>query len=126
MPATNAGAVVVAAMMIGEVTTDLNAANAYIGVGDSSTAFAASQTDLQAASNKLRKGMNATYPQRASGVITLQTTFVEAEANWAWNEWCVANAVTGATMFSRLVQSLGTKPSSELWRLTVTWTVAAA
>lgn len=126
MPATNAGAVVVAAMMIGEATTDLNAANAYIGVGDSATAFAASQTDLQAATNKLRKGMNATYPQRASGVITLQTTFIETEAVWTWAEWGVFNAVSSGTMFSRLVQALGVKPNTELWRLTISWTVAAA
>lgn len=124
MPATNAARDLVAAMLLGEATTDLNAANAYIGVGDSSTAFSVSQTDLQAATNKLRRGMNATYPQRSTNVLTFQTTFIEAEANFAWAEWGVFNAgPTGGTMISRLVQALGTKPNTELWRLTATLTV---
>ncbi|HEY9417891.1 MAG TPA: hypothetical protein VIQ30_24290 [Pseudonocardia sp.] len=123
MPATNAGRDFVAAAILGEATTDFNAANAYIGVGDSSTAFATSQTDLQASSNKLRKGMNATYPSRSVNVLTFQTTFIESEANFAWQEIAVFNAPSGGAMLSRLVQSLGTKPSSELWRATLTLTL---
>ena len=55
--------------------TFFNNANSLIGVGDSMTAFAASQTDLQAASNKLRKAMDATYPQVAANVLTFRSTF---------------------------------------------------
>ena len=46
-----------------QTLTYFNNGNAYIGVGDSTTAAAATQTDLQAATNKLRKAMDATYPQ---------------------------------------------------------------
>ncbi len=42
--------------------TAFNNANARLGVDDSTTAWATTQTDLVAATNKLRKGMNATYP----------------------------------------------------------------
>jgi hypothetical protein len=62
-------------------------ANAHIGVGDSSTAFSAAHTDLQAASNKLRKAMDATYPQQATNVLTFRSTFGTSEANWAWAEF---------------------------------------
>lgn len=51
----------------GQNLTYLNNGNAALGVGDSSTAEAATQTDLAAASNKLRKGMDATYPIATDG-----------------------------------------------------------
>lgn len=123
MPATNAGRDLVAAMILGEATTDLNAANAYIGVGDSTTAFAVSQTDLVAATNKLRKVMNATYPTRATNVLTFQSTFIETEANFAWQEWAIFNAAASGVMLSRLVQSLGTKPNTEIWRISCVLTI---
>jgi hypothetical protein len=122
MPATNAARDFVAAAVLGEATTDFTNANSYIGVGDSTTAFAVSQTDLQASTNKLRKGMNSTYPSRATNVQTFQATFLEAEANFAWQEWAIFNASSSGTMLSRLVQSLGTKPNTEQWRLTATLT----
>lgn len=122
MPATNAGRDFVAAAIIGEVTTDFTNANSYIGVGDGTTAFAVSQTDLQG-SNKLRKGMNSTYPSRSANVLTFQATFLESEANFAWQEWAVFNASSGGAMLNRLVQSLGTKPNTEQWRLTATLTL---
>src|SRR5271154_6153221 len=53
--------------LIGAGVTAFDNTNAYIGVGDSSTAAAATQTDLQASANKLRKAMDATYPQHADG-----------------------------------------------------------
>lgn len=122
MPATNGARDFFAAATIGESTTDFTNANAYIGVGDGTTAFAVSQTDLTASTNKLRKGMNATYPSRSTNVLTFQSTFLESEANFAWNEWGVFNAASSGTMLSRLVQSLGTKPNTEQWRLTATLT----
>lgn len=51
----------------GQNLTYFNNGNAALGVGDSSTAEAATQTDLAAASNKLRKGMDATYPIATDG-----------------------------------------------------------
>jgi hypothetical protein len=47
--------------MIATLTgTGWNNANAFLGVGDSSTAEAATQTELQAATNRFYKAMNAT------------------------------------------------------------------
>lgn len=106
--------------------TAFNNANSYIGVGDSSTAFAAGQTDLQAASNKLRKAMEATYPQVATNVLTFRSVFATGDANWAWNEWGVFNASSAGTMMNRKVESLGTKTSAQSWQFTVTITLAVA
>lgn len=125
MPLTNAGRDVIAAMLIGESTTDFNNANAHIGVGDSTTAFVVAQTDLQAATNKLRKAMDATYPTRAVNVLTFRSTFGTTEANFAWQEWGVFNAASAGAMLNRKVESLGTKASTQSWQLTVTNTVTA-
>ena len=125
MPLTNAGRDVIAAMLIGESTTDFNNANATIGVGDSTTAFAVTQTDLQAATNKLRKAMDATYPTRSGNVLTFRSTFATTEANFAWAEWAVFNAATAGTMLNRKVEALGTKASTQSWQITVTNTVTA-
>lgn len=111
---------------IGAGVTAFNNANSYIGVGDSSTAFAAGQTDLQAATNKLRKAMDATYPSGASNVITFRSTFATGDANWAWNEWGVFNASSAGTMLNRKVESLGTKTNTQTWQFTVTLTFTTA
>ena len=124
-PLTNAGRDVIAAMIIGESTTDFTNANANIGVGDSITAFAVTQTDLQAATNKLRKAMDATYPTRAANVLTFRATFTTTEANFAWQEWAVFNAATAGAMLNRKVEALGTKASTQSWQITVTNTVTA-
>lgn len=110
------------AVIGGSTYTKFNAANAYLGVGDNSAAFDVSQTDLQAASNKLRKAMDATYPSRSGNVVTYRATFGTSEANFAWNEVGVFNAVSGGQMLSRLVSALGTKTSSASWQLTLTQT----
>lgn len=126
MAITNAGAVLAATALINDSATFLNNANAYLGVGDSTTAFSAAHTDLQAATNKLRKAMDATYPQRSSNVLTFRSTFGTSDANFAWQEWGVFNASASGTLFSRKVESLGTKTSAQTWILTATITVAAA
>jgi hypothetical protein len=123
MALTDAGRNVIAADIIGESITEFNNANAYIGVGDSSTAFAAAQTDLQAASNKVRKAMDATYPTRATNVLTFRSTFTTSDANFAWAEWAVFNASSSGTMLNRKVEALGTKTSAQTWQITVTLTV---
>lgn len=101
-------------------------ANAAIGVGDSTTAAAAGQTDLQAATNKLRKGMLATYPTAATaGSKTFSSNFLTGEANWVWNEWGVFNSTTNGagTMLNRKVEALGTKTSGT-WTLSTTISVS--
>lgn len=122
MPLTNAYRDFLASLAAGAGGTAFNNANSYIGVGDSVTAHAFTQTDLQAASNKLRKAMDATYPQVAANVLTFRSTFSTAEANFAWQEWGVFNASAAGTMMNRKVESLGTKTSSQTWQITVTIT----
>lgn len=115
-----------------QALTYLTNARAALGVGDSNTAAAATQTDLQAATNKLRKAMDATYPQHTDGVVvgsasvTFRSTFGTSEANWVWNEWGLFNTATAATgrMINRKVESLGTKASGSTWVLTVTLSLA--
>lgn len=126
MALTNAGRNFIATDIIGESVTEFDNSNAHIGVGDSSTAFSASQTDLQAASNKLRKAMDSTYPQRSTNVLTFRSTFATGDANFAWNEWGIFNASSSGTMLSRKVESLGTKTSAQSWQITCTITVTAA
>lgn len=126
MPLTDAGRNHLVQAGIGAAVTAFNNANAYIGVGDSSTAFAVGQTDLQAASNKTRKAMDATYPSGASNVITFRSTFATGDANYAWNEWGVFNASSAGTMLQRKVESLGTKTNTQTWQFTVTLTFSTA
>lgn len=123
MPITNAYRDIVASITTGSGGAAFNNANAYLGVGDSSTAFAATQTDLQAASNKFRKAMDATYPQLAGNQMTYRATFATTDANFAWNEWAIFNASSAGTMINRKVESLGTKNSSQTWQVTVTLTI---
>lgn len=117
----------------GQALTYYNNANAAIGVGDSATAAADTQTDLQAATNKLRRGMDATYPQHTdttgtagSKSVTYRSTFATADANWVWNEWGLFNSPTAATgrMLNRKVEALGTKTSAATWVITVTLSLA--
>ena len=116
----------VASITAGAGGTAFNNANSYIGVGDSTTAFSAGHTDLQAATNKFRKAMDATYPQVAANVQTFRSTFATGDANFAWQEWGVFNASSGGTMMNRKVESLGTKTSAQSWQVTVTITYAVS
>ena len=110
----------------GQTLTYFNNANAHIGVGDSSTAEAATHTDLQAATNKLRRAVDATYPLHTDGTvvgaasIVFRATFGTGDANWVWNEWGIFNAASGGRMLNRKVTALGTKTSSASWQLTTT------
>lgn len=126
MPLTNTGAILAAQALMNDSPTFLNSSNAHLGVGDSSTAFSAGQTDLVAATNKLRRAMEAGYPTRSSGAITLRSLFGTGDANWAWQEWAAFNASSAGTMVTRKVESLGTKTSAQSWQLTATITFAAA
>jgi hypothetical protein len=113
----NEGIQLILDLLVGAGGTVASNANAQIGVGDSSTAEAASQTDLQAATNKLFKGMNATFPSRSGQTTSWQSDFTTAEANFAWNEWSIRNSSGADKNINRKVQSLGTKASGT-WTLT--------
>lgn len=95
---------------------------AQIGVGDSTTAADASQTDLQAATNKTYKGMETGYPTSSSQKTTFKASFGASEANYVWNEWVVKQATSGKCL-NRKVDSLGTK-SSGTWTLEVSITLS--
>jgi hypothetical protein len=108
---------------IGAGGTAYNNANAQTGVGDSSTAEAATQTDLQAAANKTWKAMNATFPSRAGNVLSFQSDFLTAEANYAWAEWSIRNGAAADKNLNRKVASLGTKATGT-WTLSTSITFA--
>jgi len=97
-------------------------AAATIGVGDSATAAAATQTDLQAATNKTYKGMESGYPTSTTQKVTLKSSFGSGDANYAWQEWVVKQG-TSTICINRKVESLGTK-SSGTWTLEVTITLS--
>lgn len=125
MPFVNAFRDHLATTIIGAAVTVFDNTNAYIGVGGgagATTAFAVTQTDLQGAS-KTRKAMDASYPTRATNVLTFRSTFGTSDANYTWDEWGVFNASSAGTMMSRKVEALGTKTSSATWQFTVTITV---
>lgn len=126
MALTNAARDLIAQMLIGEAVTNFANANARLAAGDSSVPFVASQTDLQASANKLRKAMDASYPQRSVNALVFRATFGVNEANWDWNEWGVFNAASGGTMLNRRVEALGTKTSAESWQFTVTLTLGVS
>jgi hypothetical protein len=117
MPLTNAGTNIIANALEGVSYTAFNAANAYLGVGDNVTAFVKTQTDLQASTNKIRKGMDATFPTLAGNVMTFQATFGTSDANFDWNEWGLFNDPTSGIMLNRKAAFLGTKNSSQTWVL---------
>lgn len=122
---TNAGINLVMSAICVTGQTLFSAANAYLCVGDSTTAFAASQTDLQAATNKVRVAMTGGFPTYGtSQKATWKASFGSAVANWAWQEFAVANASTGGTILNRKVSVQGTKASGQTWDLTLEITLA--
>lgn len=121
---TTAGATILWNALIGTGITAFSNANAYIGVGDSTTAETVGQTDLQAASNKLRKVMDATYPQVSTNSVVFRSTFASADANWTWQEWGVFNAAAAGTMLNRKVAANGTKAAGASWQFSVTLTLS--
>ena len=106
--------------------TAWNNANARLGVGDNGAPPAPTQAGLQAAVNKLWKGMNGGYPQRVGNTQAVwQADFIDTEAEWAlgWLEETVVNAAddTGKNL-CRQNTDLGIKPAGQTWRLTGTIT----
>jgi hypothetical protein len=94
--------------------------NARLGVGDSNTAESATQTGLQAATNKTFKAMDTGYPQRSNQTAEWRATFGSADANYAWEEYTVVNAADDAGKnLNRKIASKGTKSSGETWTLSL-------
>lgn len=94
--------------------------NGYLGVGDSNAAASETQTGLQAASNKLYKAFDENYPSRTNQTVEARATFESAEANFAWEEYTLANGNSdSAKNLNRKVESKGTKSSGETWTLSL-------
>lgn len=120
----NTGIQLEADLLIGAGGTVFSNANAYIGVGNGTTAVSAAHTDLQGAS-KTRKAMDATFPSRSSQTLTWKATFGTGDANYSWEEMATFNASAAGTMLARaLVTSPFTKTSSLSIVATYTRTVS--
>jgi hypothetical protein len=99
--------------------------NARIGVGDSNTQAAATQTGLQAETNKTFKQMDVGYPQRSGQTAEWRATFGSADANHAWEEFTIVNAEDDSGKnLNRKTASKGTKSSGETWVLSLQMTFA--
>lgn len=118
----NEGITALLTLLTGGAATAFNAANARIGVGDSTVASAATQTALQGA-NQLYKAMDSGYPAISGQTVSFKSTFGDTEANFAWQEWSVDNGATAAINLNRKVVNLGTKTSGT-WSLTVSITIS--
>ena len=133
---------VITNLIIGGGDNPLSHANAIVGVGTSTTAAAITDTALGAdnTSNAYYQQADSSFPTQANGVITTQATFATGNANFAWQEWCLAiggggtitagdhlSAMTGTapTMLNHKVPgSLGTKGSGAAWVFSTTITLA--
>ena len=100
-------------------------ANARIGVGDSDAGEVATQTGLQAATNKTWKPMMTNYPQRTAQTVELRAEFGLTDANYAWEEGTIVNAADDSGQnLNRKVTAQGTKPNTETWIARFQFTVS--
>jgi hypothetical protein len=104
-------------------TQAFDAANSYLGVGESSDGFDAADTNLQGAS-LVWVGMDGGFPTfGTSQKATWQATFTGLVANQVWAEFAVANAADGGAttgvILNRKVSAQGTKTAGQVWQLTL-------
>lgn len=107
-----------------------DAAHSRIGAGNSSTAAAATQSDLQAAAGSGNRQFKLCDqgPTRATNTITWRATFASGEAQFVWNEWAIDQGTADGTtvtavMLNRKVANPGTKGAA-VWVFTVTLTIS--
>jgi hypothetical protein len=125
MPLTVVGRNVISALIVSTGSMrPWGATGAYFVVGNSTATHATSQTFTQGAATTMA-AMDAGYPTRSTNVCTFRATFSTAQANFAWNEWCISNSTTtalaaGDAILNRKVEdpSLGTKTSAQSWQIT--------
>lgn len=117
----NAGITLLLQLLIGAGGTVFSNANARLGVGDSSASEAASQTGLQASTNKTYQACAATFPSVSGQTLTAQAVFGSGSANYAWAEFALDN---GTTSLNRKVSAQGTKTTGQTWTLTMTITLS--
>ena len=131
----------VANLIMGTGAAAFTSAQAIVGVGATSTAFAGTETAL------LSNGASAYYMSLTggsgpalgtTGKFTVTAVYAGGVANFAWNEWCfaigtgtitpgatLASVATSPQMLNRAVASLGTKGSGAQWSLTADITINA-
>lgn len=104
--------------------TVFNNTNAQIGVGNSNTAAARTQSDLLGGSTSW-KAMEASYPTAPAEndgtngrSVKFKSSWGDSDGNFAWEEWSVRNGATADKNLNRKVESLGTK-SGGTWTLEV-------
>lgn len=120
MALTTSGRNEIADLIIGD-GTPYDASNAYIGVGNSTTAFAVGQTDLQGASK--HRELVDTAPVNSTNVLTFVATFESGDAVFDWEEFGIFNHASAGDMLCRKVADHGTKASGDVWEFTVAITV---
>jgi len=120
MATTDAGAVCQANLVAGSgAINPFNATFARIGVGDGTTAYASTQTDL-VGTNKFRKLVDSA-PVVTANSVDFTSTFASTEANFAWGEMALFNSASGAYMATRrTVTTFGTKTTADTWVITLT------
>lgn len=132
---TTAGLGRITSLVTGAGGQALTTTACRLGVGNSATAEAVGQTDLQAASgsgNRQFAILSGGYPTQSAGVMTFRAIFSTTVANFTWSEWCVdvgtptvaAGTTVNALMLNRKVASLGAKTSTITATLTTTITLA--
>jgi len=110
-------------LAMGEAGLTPFGSNSCIGVGDGTTAADPAQTGLQG-TNKFYKQVDSGYPTVSGTSIIFQATFGDTEANFAWNEWTVANGCGDEYInLNRKVEPLGTKVAGATWVLQVVLTI---
>lgn len=120
---TNEGIAELLLLLTGGAATAYNNANSYLGVGDSATAEGPTDTGLIAATNKLYKAMEATFPQISGQGVTFRSVFASGDANWDWEEFTVGNANSNSgDNLNRKTSSQGTKAAGQTWTLDLTIT----
>lgn len=114
-----------------------DATHGAIAAGDSSTAFSAAQTDLQAVTNKYYQVWDST-PVVSTASLIFVSTFGTSVGNFAWNEYGIVIPDTATTYTSGTTKQsnyimlnrkagaglLGTKTSSQSWVFTATLTLS--
>ena len=76
-----------------------------IGVGDSTTAAALGQTDLQASSNYLWKTISSSDRVYVRPTLFLSADFGYSEANFTWNEIAIRDNQGSPLMWARQIDS---------------------
>ncbi len=103
-----------------------SAANTSIGVGDSNTAFNATQTDLQGAT-KFYKACSTVTTGVNGGTTTTEiivAVFGLTDAVQSWQEFVWKQTATSNICLNRAVSNQGTKPNTQIWTVTLTITYA--